>query len=445
MNKGLWELTWPLLLSMGLSISLNITDAFFLSRVSDEAASALGGLLPVLLICFSVFFALGQAGCAVAGQMLGAKRRQRALDTFGALTALHVVLGAMLSFALWALRTEIPSWLGLQSQIAAHAEVYLAWVGAAQVVRATQIAYVNILNALGATRWTMLEGVLMNVSNLGLNALFLSGAFGFDPALHGVRGVAWATVASMLLGLLLSMGVVHLKQHLRFQFELQASLRALRSIIYIGAPSALEPMAYHLSQMIIITFIVRLGPAALAARTYVSNLALLAVLWTAALGAAVQILVAHRIGEGRLTVADQQLRRGLLWGVLGAAGVSCGLLLLRYPALGLFTDSTEVLELAAPLFIVSFAGEVARPSNIIVGGALRSCGDARFTSLVGAAVMLGFTVPMAYVFGFVFDLRLIGIWLAIALDEALRGSINWLRWRSGAWKSRGVLQREAAT
>src|SRR5690606_26192625 len=37
---SLWAVTWPLFLSLGLSLSLHFTDAFFLSRISDSAAAA---------------------------------------------------------------------------------------------------------------------------------------------------------------------------------------------------------------------------------------------------------------------------------------------------------------------------------------------------------------------------------------------------------------------
>lgn len=444
MNKSLWSLWWPLLIGMGLSLSLNITDAFFLSRVSDDAAAALGALLPVLLICFSVFFAMGQAGAAVGGQLLGARKPESAAQAFSSLLFLHLALGALFSACFWALRSALPQHLGLESPIAEHAETYLAWVGSAQVIRSMQIAYNNILNSVGATHRTMLEGIVTNVCNLGLNTLFLDGSFGLDSTLAGVRGVAFATVASMSVGALLSASFVHIEQGIRIRLAWTSTQKALQAILRIGAPSALEPMAYNVSQALITMLVVQLGAAALAARTYVMNLMLLCILWSAALGAAVQITVAHRIGEQRFGEASTQLKRGLRLGLAGGATISLALLALRYPVLAVFTQSPAVVAAAAPLFFVAFVGECGRPANIIVGGALRSCGDARFTSFVGASVMLGFSVPAAYLFGFVLDLGLVGIWIAIALDEVIRGVINWLRWRSGVWRDRGVLKTSPA-
>ncbi|MEN9579454.1 MAG: hypothetical protein RJA70_2463 [Pseudomonadota bacterium] len=427
---------------MGLGISLNITDAFFASRISDDAAAAIGALLPVLLIGVSVFVSLGQAGCSVAGQLLGADRPDRAQETFSVLIVLHLVVGLAFSAALWGLRQEIPIWLGLRADIAAHATNYLAWIGAAQFVRSVQFAYVNILNAQGETRWTLVEGVLMNAVNVGLNALFLSGSFGFDTAEQRLQGVAWATVFATCFGLALSAAIVHLKLRLRFRFVSGSSVRSVRAVLRIGVPAALEPIAYHVSQIAIVTMVVHLGPGALAARTYVTNLMLLSVLWIGALGSSVQILVAHKIGAGEPDLADQELRRGMRWGAAGALGIALLLLLLRHEALGLFTSDASVIALAAPLFWIAALGETMRTTNIIAGGALRSSGDATYTALSGAAVMFGFSVPVCYVLAFPFKLGLIGIWLGMALDEGVRSLINWSRWRSGIWRTRGILQNE---
>src|SRR6185369_5957678 len=71
---GLWRLTWPLFISLSLSLSLIFADAFFLSRISDAAAGAAGALNPLLGATVVLFSSIGQAGASVAGRLLGARR-----------------------------------------------------------------------------------------------------------------------------------------------------------------------------------------------------------------------------------------------------------------------------------------------------------------------------------------------------------------------------------
>src|SRR5690606_41667338 len=100
-----------------------------------------------------------------------------------------------------------------------------------------------------------------------------------------------------------------------------------------------------------------------------------------ALSMATEAIIAQRIGRKEFDIADLQLRQSLkvsLWGT--------GLLALFWWAfnqqvLGIFTDDPAVLALGAWAFFLAFLSEPGRTINIVIGSALRSTGDAAFTSL----------------------------------------------------------------
>jgi Na+-driven multidrug efflux pump len=50
-------------------------------------------------------------------------------------------------------------------------------------------------------------------------------------------------------------------------------------------------------------------------------------------------------------------------------------------------------------------------------------------------------VPAAYVLSTPLGLGLSGLWLAMGLDEGIRGVMNYLRWRSGRWREQQVVSR----
>jgi Na+-driven multidrug efflux pump len=318
---------------------------------------------------------------------------------------------------------------------AEHAQTYILVLGSAQVLKAVQVAYASILTSRGATRWVLVEAVITNFWNIVLNLAFLHGWLGI-PRL-GVIGVALATVASLAFGLAFTMGVVHLRFGVRLPWSTPPRVlwSRLRSILGIGLPSSLEPIAYQGMQIAVNGFVIAWGAAALAARVYVFNLILLTtILWGVAFGVANQILVAHHIGAQRFEEANAQLGRSLRIGIVGNLALSGLLALLHRPILSLLTEDASIHTQAEPLFLIGLLVEPARAANIIVGGALRSSGDARYTSIVGLGLMWSFCVPMCYVLGVVFGLGLAGIWLAFALDEGVRGVVNFRRWRAGNWR-----------
>ena len=183
-----------------------------------------------------------------------------------------------------------------------------------------------------------------------------------------------------------------------------------------------------------------LGATALATRTYVlSFVTVTSVLLSLALGVGTQIAISHRIGAGRLEEANAELYRALLYAMSGSGAIALLLAVFHRPLLGFLTEDAEIVRQAAPLFALGIVVEMGRAVNIVVGGALRSSGDAKFTALVGGSLMCGVGVPCAYLVGGALGLGLIGVWMAMAIDETLRGVVNYRRWRSGRWRSTSAL------
>jgi putative MATE family efflux protein len=432
---GLWRVTWPLFVSLALSLSLSFTDAFFLSRISDDAAAAAGAINPLLAATMVMFSVISQAGASVAGRLHGASRHAELPRTYFAMVGFNLTVGVLVSGALYLLHAHVPGWLGLRGAARAAAETYMAVLGGCQVLKAVQLAYGNVLNSRGQTRWVMVEAIATNVANIGLNYALMKGVLGLRQS---VGLVAASTVVALAFGMVFTIAVVHWRFAVRFPLGSSwAELKeALAPILKIGVPSASEPIAYQLAQVTINLLVVSLGAQALATRTYVLSFAMIStVLWSVALGIGSQIAISHRTGAGKLDDANQQFHSALLYAVAGNGVLALALALFHRPLLGLLTHDPTILRLAPALFLVGVLVEMGRAVNIVTGGALRATGDATFASLVGATLMWGVGVPLAYLLGGYFGLGLTGVWVALAFDECLRGAVSYARWRSGRWRT----------
>ena len=437
----MWEVTWPLLFSFALSLSLHFVDSFFLSRVSDEAAGAVGAMLPLLGSAIVLFGAVGQAGSSVASQLIGGRRHADVPVAYLALVGFNLLVGLVTSSLAVLSSDVLPRLLGLSGRGAEYASSYFALLGGFQFLKAVQVAYANILTSRGDTRWVMAEALITNACNVLLNLAFLHQLFGL-PRL-GVMGVALATVLSLGVGLVFTMCVVRFRFRVKLPFGTPLPVLWLRmkSILAIGLPSALEPISYQAMQITVNTLVISWGTAALAARVYVFNFVVItSLLWSLAFGLGTQILVAHRIGARRFEDADAVLRRGLRFGITGNLVLSGVLALGQGVFLRALTSDAAVHRLAAPLFLLGMLVEPARAANIVIGGALRSSGDARYTAAMGVFFMWALAIPACYLFGSVFGFGLVGIWSAFAVDETVRGIVNYRRWRKGRWMHFGVVQ-----
>jgi Na+-driven multidrug efflux pump len=105
--------------------------------------------------------------------------------------------------------------------------------------------------------------------------------------------------------------------------------------------------------------------------------------------------------------------------------------------LGLFSDDPGILALASTVLLVAVVHEPGRNFNTVFVPALKGAGDVRFPVAVGMLSMWGIGVAGAWLLGIRLHWGLAGIWVAMAVDEWVRGLVMLRRWRSGAWQASG--------
>ena len=70
---------------------------------------------------------------------------------------------------------------------------------------------------------------------------------------------------------------------------------------------------------------------------------------------------------------------------------------------------------------------------------LQAAGDVNFPIIVGTIELWIVAVGLGYVFSVVLGWGLVGIWIAMAIDECTRAIIFFFRWKSGVWKTKNLV------
>ena len=108
--------------------------------------------------------------------------------------------------------------------------------------------------------------------------------------------------------------------------------------------------------------------------------------------------------------------------------------------LSFFTDNINIIELGKKVMFVAFCLEFGRTSNIVIIQSMRAAGDVVFPTVLGICSMWGISVLFAYLLGLHFGLGLVGVWVAMASDEIIRGIVVFIRWIKGSWKGKRISQ-----
>ena len=72
--------------------------------------------------------------------------------------------------------------------------------------------------------------------------------------------------------------------------------------------------------------------------------------------------------------------------------------------------------------------------------ALQAAGDIQFPILLGIASQWGVAVALSYLLAVTFKLGVVGVWLAMMIDEVLRAILFLMRWYSGKWKKQNLIE-----
>ncbi len=425
-------LTWPIFIEVLLRTALNTTDVFMLSGYSDQAVSAVGVITQIsfFLIVISMMVSSG-TGILIA-QYNGASKFAEAAQTGVASILLALVVGFGLSLALFLGAEHFIALFGLEQQVAAFGYDYLIISGSMTFNVTLGIVLTTILRSHGYSRSPMMINLIAGVINIAGNYIALYQPFGLP--VFGVSGVATATVVSQIIGTLLMIGMVRAKKiELPFAAWRDIPRQLYKKIMKIGVMNAGEVLSYNMAQMAIVYFVVQMGTASLAAFTYAQNITRVSFAFALALGQAGQIQTSYFIGKGWVDDILHRVQKYYLVGLAASTGIVVSLFIFRYPLIDLFTQDPEIVTLVALLIGGSIFVESGRVSNLIFIAALKGAGDIKFPVQMGILSMWGVAVMFAYLLGIHWGYGILGAWIAIGMDEWLRGIVMIRRWRSKVW------------
>ncbi|MEK8126293.1 MATE family efflux transporter [Paenibacillus filicis] len=441
---SLFAVTWPIFVDSLLRMMLGTADVFMLSRISDQVAGAIGFANEMIVFCIMMFGFVGIGTSVAVTQYLGAGRRETATRIAAIAITMNLIFGLLVSLALVLLSRPLLTMMHIEPSMIDSADRYLKLIGGFIWIEALSYALSSVIRANGQTRGVMFVTLGVNIVHVVGNYLLIFGHLGFPE--WGVTGAAVSAVISRFLGLIVLVVLLYKTLPVRIRLRDYVTFDKLhvRQILGIGLPSAGEHLSWQSQHMMVMVFITMIGPAALSAHVYVYNISAYFMALSAAIGMGTEIVIGHMIGAGELKTAYRRLIRSVQISLTLTFSIVCIAALFRESLMGLFTQNPEIIAMGTSILLLSVLLEPGRTFNLVVINSLRAAGDARFPVLMGVLSMWGICVPLAYWLGIHMGMGLLGIWIAFATDEWLRGLIMMLRWRSRAWE-RKALVKPAAT
>ena len=235
--KLLLSMSWPAILSMTIAALYNMVDSIYVSRISEDALTAVSYIIPLQFIMISLAVGTGVGVNSLIARKLGARRFEEANRT--AETSLLLSVFNWLIFASIGIFLAKP-FMGIYTDdevIFSYAVEYLRIVTIFSFCAITEINLEKVLQSTGNMIAPMIISLSGCVTNIILDPVFIFGYFGV-PRLE-VKGAAIATVIGQTVSLIVAVFILKTREHaVQFNMkEFRLDWGIIRDIYSVALPS----------------------------------------------------------------------------------------------------------------------------------------------------------------------------------------------------------------
>jgi putative MATE family efflux protein len=432
-RPGIPSLIVPLFLELSLGLVVGLVGTALAARISDAAGGGFALSNHVFGLLFMIFRLMGAGVSVVISQNLGAGHREEADRVARAALASGTWMGGLAAVLALLGARPLLQMLNTPPEVLVLAVPFLQSLAVALVLDAWNACMAGVMRAHLRNRDTLAVMVAMHATHL-LLAWPLMAGWGPLPAL-GLPGFALAVIFSRLVGMGLHLWLWRVRLGLRPVASDWWRVRwaQWKPVLHIGLPGAAENLSWELAFMVSVAAVGLMGTQALATQAYVLQFNMWILISALAIGITVEMVVGHMVGARQFRQAHDLVRKAQKIGFAVTLVVACVQALLGTWLLGFFTQDPEILRAGSQLMWWSILLETGRTFNLIVISALRATGDARYPFYAGVGSMAVVLAGGSWFLGVYWGWGLVGVWIAYAADEWLRGLLMWRRWLTQGW------------
>ena len=395
-GKLLITMSLPMMISMVVQALYNIVDSVFVSRVSEDALTAVSMAFPLQALCIALGAGMGVGVNALLSKSLGAKDND--MVNKSALNGLFMTFVSYLVLLVIGIFAVKPFYM-IQTDsadIIQYGTDYLSVICYFSFGMFFQFTFERLLQSTGRTFQTMITQTVGAVTNIILDPIFIFGYFGV-PA-FGVKGAAIATVIGQIIAAVLAL-IMNIKVNTDIDFSLKGfkpDIKIIGMIYKVGLPSIImqsigSVMVFCLNKILIV-----FSSTAVAVFGVYFKLQSFVFMPVFGLNNGLIPIMAYNYGAKKKDRMIKTIKCGLL---IAFSIMSVGMVVFElFPdaILALFEASDNMLAMGkVALRTIAIHFPIAAIC-IVLGSAFQALGNAVYSMFVSIARQLVVLIPVAY-------------------------------------------------
>lgn len=419
----------PIMLSNIISQIQMLIDRIFLGRADNLYMSALSNATTPMWTTMSFCFALVAGASILISQSVGANNREHIEEYAGALIKYNNIVPVLL-FLLWLLMPEpIFKFMGVSDNLMPMCLSYARFYAPVFLLIGLGGSLSVILQTSNYTTPLVLYGIIRAGINVVLDYCLIYGKFGF-PAL-GIKGAAIGTAIAEYVGAIYIGYISFTSKKLSTRPTFNAIRKSKFSTYFasakLGVNTALEDFAWNLGNLCLIRILNSINEFAAGIYSIIFSVEVLAIVIVGAIGSGTMTLTSEATGKKDLSQYKGVCK--CAYGLCLIVAVIMIILDIAIPEqiIALFTKDTAIIATCSIYLLISGINIISKSANIIIGNGIRGSGDTKwmlYTQIFGTLFMVSVAAFLVYVC----KLGIIGVFLAVLVDEAVRAIINFSKY-----------------
>jgi len=451
-RRRVLSLALPVVMEQLAVMLLGIINTIMVGRLGKEAVSAVGMVDMFSRCIFPLFTGMSVGGTILVAHAIGRGKRDDASEIAKQAIYSGTVIAIIVTVIIGLAKGPI---------------LYLLYGAAEDAVMHYALAYFSItifsypfmfiyflingvLRGSGDTKTPMRVTLIMNVISAALSYLLIYGMdihIG-DIVLHlagyGVEGAAWGISIARMIGagitayvLLRGKKTIQIRQWNKYKLKIKTVLEVLR----LGIPYSLEQFFMQTGKLILQIIIIGMGTAAIAANTIGMSIMSLCISFGYGFNLAAVTLVGQALGSGNPDEARKDTREVLKINILVMAAMSIVIIVFAPQLFSFYSNDREVISLGVGIIRIYALSQPFLAIVQVISGSLRGGGDTKYPMIATFIGVWLFRLVLGYIFGVLFHMGIIGVWIAMSIDLALRAVLFTARYKKGKWKTM-MVERE---
>lgn len=416
----------PLMLSLLINSLYNFVDSVFVSRVAEDALTALSLAAPVQMMVSALGLGNAVGLNAAISRALGEGRPDKVKKTASAAIFLAICAWVLISVTcLLGVRWYFEWQSGGNAAIARYGRDYLSICMLFSLGQMGQWVFDRFVIASGKSHLFLFTLSAASITNLILDPVFI---FGFGM---GTRGAAIATVIGQFMGLFAGIYINRRwNREIEFSFTLRPDWQSVKTILRVGIPSTLVQVLTSFVTVAMNSILLAFSSTAVAVYGVCCRMMNLCTVGVHGIDNGLIPIVAYNYGAHK----PERVRESLRWAMSYSALFFLPFLLVLEFApswvLRLFNASEHMMGIGIPAVrILALAWIISIP-NLVIAAALQGLSQPRQSMVLTLLRQAILPVLLALVFRHFGNLNL--IWLAFVMAEAIGIPAAMMLWRSGS-------------